>query len=236
MRSPRISFAGGYYHVTTRCNNKEFLFKDDQDFELYCKFIAKGKQKHGVKLYAYNLMHNHVHLLVHTPEKGNLSQFMHYVNGEFAKAYNRLHGRQGHFWGERFYSTVFEVDSQYAKTTAYIELNAVKAKMVKSPRDWKWSSYLAHAFGKYDSILDKHTSYLNVSDDDAVQQKHHRQMIQHYMEENGLQFCPPISKGIIAGTKDFVNNLLEKIQNVHVFYKKRKAFHYSGDCFCLKRL
>ena len=135
MRSPRITFAGGHYHITTRCNDREFLFKDFDDFKLYLDFVRKGKEKHGVKIYAYALMHNHVHLLACTPERGNLSEFMHYVDGEFAKAYNRNHNRSGHFWGERFHSTVVEADSQLFNTIAYIELNAVKARIVKSPKD-----------------------------------------------------------------------------------------------------
>ena len=108
MRPPRISFAGGVYHVTIRCNNRQFGFKGDDDFALYIQILLEAKAKYEVKIYAYCLTHNHVHLLVATLEKDNLSKFMGHLSGNFAKAYNKKHGRTGHFWGERFFSTVIE--------------------------------------------------------------------------------------------------------------------------------
>ena len=236
MRPPRLSYAGGHYHITTRCNNREFLFKDSDDFKLYLNIVKKGKEKYDVKIYAYALMHNHVHLLACTPEKGNVSEFMNYVNGQFARKYNKIHNRSGHFWGERFHSTIVEADSQLFNTIAYIELNAVKAKIVKSPKNWKWSSYNAHAFGEFDPILDEHPQYTELGNDKATRQKHHRQMIQDYMEKHGLVASDPISKGIITGTESFVNSLLEKFKCVHKFYEKRKIFDHGNECFCLLRI
>ena len=103
MRPPRISFAGGVYHVVIRCNNREYGFKGNDDFALYLRILLEAKNKYPVKIYAYCLTHNHVHLLVATPDKDNLSDFMRHLNGNFAKAYNKRHGRTGHFWGERFF-------------------------------------------------------------------------------------------------------------------------------------
>ena len=113
MRPPRISFAGGVYHVTIRCNNRKFSFKSDDDFALYIQVLLKAKSKYDVKVYAYCLTRNHVHLLVATPDKDNLSEFMRYLSGNFAKAYNKKHGRSGHFWGERFFSTVIETTTHF---------------------------------------------------------------------------------------------------------------------------
>ena len=64
MRPPRISYAGGVYHVTIRCNNREFNFKGDDDFALYIRVLLEAKAKYDVKIYAYCLTNNHIHLLV----------------------------------------------------------------------------------------------------------------------------------------------------------------------------
>ena len=63
MRPPRISYAGGVYHVTIRCNNREFNFKGDDDFALYIRILLEAKAKYEVKIYAYCITNNHVHLL-----------------------------------------------------------------------------------------------------------------------------------------------------------------------------
>ena len=115
-------------------------------------------------------------------------------------------------------------------------MNAVKAKIVKSPSDWKWSSYNAHAFGNYDPILDEHVQYAELGNDKATRQMHHRKMIQNYMEEYGLVASDPISKGIITGSESFVNSLLDKFKCVHKFYEKRKIFDHGNNVFCLIRL
>ena len=64
----------------------------------------------------------------------------------------------------------------------------LKQESLNLQADWKWSSYNAHAFGKHDPILDEHSQYTELANNKESRQKHHRQMIQGYMEENDLVF------------------------------------------------
>ena len=147
MRPPRISFAGGVYHVVIRCNNREYGFKGNDDFALYLRILLEAKNKYPVKIYAYCLTHN------------------------------KRHGRTGHFWGERFFSTVIETSSQFFKTVAYIELNMLRNKAVDSPEKWRWSSYNAHAYGHEDQVLDFHKMYLDLGQTPQERQQTYREMI-----------------------------------------------------------
>ncbi|BBM86339.1 transposase [Candidatus Uabimicrobium amorphum] len=123
MRPIRISMINGLFHITTRCDNKNFYFREDEDFIEYLKVVEKARQKYGFKLHAYCITSNHVHLLISTPAEDNLSKLMQYINGQYSKNYNRRHKRTGHFWGERFYSTIIESENQLLNTIFYIELN-----------------------------------------------------------------------------------------------------------------
>ena len=229
MRPPRISFAGGVYHVVIRCNNREYGFKGNDDFALYLRILLEAKNKYPVKIYAYCLTHNHVHLLVATPDKDNLSDFMRHLNGNFAKAYNKRHGRTGHFWGERFFSTVIETSSQFFKTVAYIELNMLRNKAVDSPEKWRWSSYNAHAYGHEDQVLDFHKMYLDLGQTPQERQQTYREMIADHIAKQGLQKDPAISAGIITGSIAFVQGLLEKLGERLSYYHNRKIYAWGEN-------
>ena len=234
MRPPRISYAGGVYHVTIRCNNREFNFKGDDDFALYIRVLLEAKAKYDVKIYAYCLTNNHIHLLVATPEKDNLSKFMEYLSGNFAKAYNKKHGRSGHFWGERFFSTVIETTSQFFNTVAYIELNMLRNRAVDRPEKWRWSSYRAHAYGHDDPVLDFHQMYLDLGKTPQERQQAYREMVENRIAELGLQKDPAISAGIITGCIAFVQGLVEKLGEKIPYYHDRKVYSW-GSHACLKR-
>lgn len=84
-------------------------------------------------------MSNHYHLLIETPQ-ANLSKGMRQLNGVYTQAFNRLHGRVGHVLQGRFKSILVERESHLLELARYVVLNPVRANMVRSVRQWKWSS------------------------------------------------------------------------------------------------
>ena len=236
MRVPRISFAGGMYHITTRCNNREFFFASQQDFELYLQTLRRAKEIYKTQVYAYCITSNHVHLVVATPKKKKtLSQFMQYLNGNFAKAYNKAHGKTGHFWGERFFSTVIESETQFFHSLVYVELNMVRAGVVKDPQEWRWSSYRAHAGGESSPILDKHPLYEELGNNDMERQVAYRAMIGCRIEELGLERDPVLTRGLIAGSRSFVSKVLQRCRHRHEYYRQCQMFEYGDRGCCLLR-
>ena len=227
MRPPRISFVGGLYHVTVRCNNREYFFKEDSDFSLFLQILAVAKAIYHVRVYAYCLTSNHVHLLLGTPDKANLSQFMQYLNGNFAKAYNRKYGKTGRFWGGRFYSTVMESESQFFNTVLYIEFNMVRNGVVNEPSLWRWSSFHAHAHGHENPTLDFHSLYLALGDSPEARQRAYRQIVQEQMRQKGYTRESTFSMGVIVGTEHFIQALLDKYGDLIPFYRQRKIYPFD---------
>ena len=226
MRPPRINFVGAVYHVTVRCNNREFFFQDDEDFLLFLEILLQAKKIYKIHIYAYCITNNHVHLLFETPHEPNISKFMQYLNGNFAKAYNKRHGKSGRFWGGRFHSTVIESDTQLFNTIFYIEFNLVRCRAVDDPGEWRWSSYRAHAFGEEDPVLDFHDLYLQLAATTEERQKIYQEMAANYIQERGLQKDPLLSSGIIVGSRDFVENILGKYEKID-FYQRHQAHPFE---------
>jgi len=89
-------------------------------------------------------MTNHYHVLLETPD-GHLSRGMRLLNGVYTQRFNRAHGHVGHVFQGRYKAVLVQKDAYLAELARYIVLNPVRARMVRSAREWRWSSYRATA-------------------------------------------------------------------------------------------
>lgn len=143
-RPLRIEFANGLYHVTSRGDGREDIYLDDDDRRLFLVVLSEVCARFNWLLHAYCLMGNHYHLLVETPD-GNLSKGMRQMNGVYTQRFNRKHGRVGHVFQGRYKAIIVHKESYLLELVRYIVLNPVRVQMVRSAKDWPWSSYRATA-------------------------------------------------------------------------------------------
>ena len=139
-RPLRIEFPGAVYHVTSRGNARQKIYRNDEDRETFLATLGWVVERFGWICHSYCLMDNHFHLLIETPLP-NLSRGMRQLNGVYTQKFNRRHNRVGHLFQGRFKSIVAERDSYLLELARYIVLNPVRAKMVKAPEHYPWSSY-----------------------------------------------------------------------------------------------
>ena len=143
-RPLRIQAPGLTYHVVARGVRRESIYLDERDRRKFLKQLADVVQEFALLCHAYCEMTNHYHLAVTTTD-ANLSRAVKQLNGGYAQWWTERHERPGHLFGARFKAQVVQDDVYLLNVCRYIAFNPVRARMVKAPEDWPWSSYRATA-------------------------------------------------------------------------------------------
>jgi putative transposase len=148
---PRIVVPGCPHHVLHRGNRKEKIFFDDSDRLVYLRLMHDACKKYRTFIWTYALMDNHVHHVAVPDGEHSLRKTIKVAHGDYTTYFNRKYGMAGHAWQGRFKS--FPMDEAYCQNTVrYIELNPVRAGMVRRAEDYLWSSAAAHC-GLRDDLL-----------------------------------------------------------------------------------
>lgn len=205
-RVPRIQSSDLHYHVIARCNNQRFYFENDEDFEIYLGILRTFKRKHGFRLFNYELMNSHVHLLLNPSSKISLGSTMHAINWSFANSYNKRKRRKGHFWMDRYKSIPVETDEHVLALMRYINRNAVRAGMVRQPGDWKWSGYRFYAFSEPNDLLDPHPTYLGLGHEEEFRRTAYHKFVCQILPEDDAR-DPQLSDSFYIGTESFGKRL-----------------------------
>ena len=218
-RTARIAPQEFVYHILTRGNNKQAVFKDDEDFRKFIDILKKYKEKYLFKLYHYVLMNNHVHLVMETTEAGgNLAQIMKGINLSYAQHYKKKYKYTGHFWQDRFKSIIISKDEYLLACGSYVELNPVRAGLANEPKEYPWSSYAANAYGKKDDLVDRHLIYENLSSDGNVRREYRKFVLQ--MQQKNESMRGEMERRTIYGGGDFIQRVHKKFR-IDAFIKKR---------------
>jgi len=145
-------------------------------------------------------MTNHYHLVVETPN-ANLSRGMRHINGVFTQRINKLNRRSGHLLQGRYKSVLVGKDSHLLELARYVVLNPVRAKMVRSAKDWKWSSYRATAgMGEIASFLMTDWILLQFDPNRSKAQKAYRRFVQ---QGRGIEIWDGLRRGCLLGSDAF---------------------------------
>jgi REP-associated tyrosine transposase len=143
-RRLRNEYEYGYYHVHTRGNNRQPLYLDDLDRNVFLQFFGRSQEKYEWIVLEWCQMTNHYHCVVRIAQKG-LAQGMSELNGSFARWSNLRHGRSDHLFGKRYGCNEITTDAHLLGACRYVVLNPVRAGLCSHPREWRWSSYRASA-------------------------------------------------------------------------------------------
>ena len=159
-RMGRVVLPNYPHHIVQRGHNRQVVFACEEDFQRYLSDIRELKEVFHIKLYAWCLMTNHVHLLVYPESAAGLGQFMKSLAARATRYRNRLEGRSGTLWVGRYKSRIVDSEAYLLACCRYIELNPVRARMVEHARDYPWSSFTNRMQPKPDNqLLDGHPCY-----------------------------------------------------------------------------
>ena len=139
-RSARSLIGGLCYHVINRGNGRARVFHGEADYREFVKLMAAACDRLPMRLLAYCLMPNHVHLVLWPREDGELSRWMQWLMTTQVRRHHRRHGSDGHLWQGRFKAFPIQRDAHLLSVLRYVERNPLRAGLVARAEDWPWSS------------------------------------------------------------------------------------------------
>lgn len=154
---PRIArglVGGAIYHILNRGNGRQEVFHKEYDYKAFIDLMAKSKKLCPIKIFAYCLMPNHFHMVLMPSKAEDLSRYMHWLMSSHVRRYHRHYGSSGHIWQGRYKSFIIQEDEHLLMVLKYVEANPIRAGLVKSSKEWLWSSHKDRLNGTY-SLLNK---------------------------------------------------------------------------------
>jgi len=187
-RTRRIHYPGLIYHVINRGNNRQMIFFEDADYQLYLNLLYRYKKKYQFKLFCYCLMANHIHLLIKVGEKGNISQIMQAITNAHTRHYHFKYHTSGHVWQGRFKSPIIGDDQYLLTVMQYIEQNPIRAGMVRQSSDYRWSSYHDNICDEPSRLIDReeNPAYAALDPAPRARPKEYQKIFTSDLNENKL--------------------------------------------------
>ena len=162
-RQPRFTLAGQPQHIIQRGNNGQLIFNSDRDCRFYLDKLFEKCTEHELLIHAYVLMPNHTHILATPQTKESISKVLQSLGRCYAQYYNYIYERTGTIFEGRYKATLVDPETYLLDCYRYIELNPVRAGLIKCPSNYLWSSFRHNALGVEDKIITPHAKYLYLS-------------------------------------------------------------------------
>ncbi|MGD2131011.1 MAG: transposase [Lysobacterales bacterium] len=132
---------GGVWHLTHRCHNRDFLLKFRRDRVRWRYWLFQARKRYGLCVLNYIVTCNHIHLLVQDRKPGAIARSLQLVAGRVAQEYNQRKSRKGAFWEDRYFATAVATDHHLIQCLVYVDLNMVRAGVVRHPEQWRDAGY-----------------------------------------------------------------------------------------------
>jgi putative transposase len=199
-------------HLIQRGNNRQAIFFAEGDYGRYRDWLAEAADEYRLAIHAYVLMPNHVHLLATPARADSLPRVMQSLGRRYVRYVNDAHGRTGTLWEGRYRAAPIESEVYLLACARYIELNPVRAGMADHPRDYRWSSWHAHAQGADDALVSEHALYRALGRSAAERQKAYRALFRSALAKDFLdQLCAATNGGWVLGSERFKQRIAKAL-------------------------
>lgn len=160
----RYHDTGRSHFVTFSCYQRRPYFSSREIYDLFPECLERTRLRFDMCVYGYVVMPEHVHLLLSEPERGSLSDALHYLKLSFAKRARSLShlnaqpmgvkvghspARKDPFWQKRYHDRNVRDGREFTIKLRYLHRNPVKRGLVKEAALWKWSSFRHYAYREF---------------------------------------------------------------------------------------
>jgi len=213
-RAKRHYLHGHLWHITHRCHKKEFLLKLVKDRQRWLYWLFQAKKRYGLSVFNYIITSNHIHLLV--ADNGSrevIPRSLQLIAGRTGQEYNQRKKRKGAFWQDRYHATAVQSNKHLIECMIYIDLNMVRAGVVKHPQKWIHSGYheLQKPRQRYGLIDFKALMRMLPFESKDELKEAHRSRIEQELKKSQLLRQSKWTQSIAVGDKAFVEQIKKKL-------------------------
>ena len=212
---------GHVYHLTARCHDRSFLFKFGLDRDEYRRRLRELLRDSKVSVLTYCITSNHVHLVISAPDPEAVAELMQELQGKLAEWYNgrardsrKGRGRTSAFWEGRYHATMVETGRHLWNCMTYVDLNMIRAGVVKHPLEWKWCGYdeLVGARSRY-CVVDKPRVLEIVGGTTEDLAHEYAAAVTEAFERGRIEREPHWTEAIAVGSEAYVKDVGEQMNS-----------------------
>lgn len=209
-RPPRLQAPGTLHHLIARGNERREVFRDDVDREDYLDRIARYGQRFGLRVFAYCLMPNHVHLAVQQGSR-ELSAFMHVLQSSYTLRFNQRHVRVGHLFQGRYKSFLVDSERYFVALIRYIHNNPVKAGLASETEVYRWSSDRFFRSGTGPPWLDLDGALALLGPSRSIALRRYRTLMKEAGAQAGDYEAVTVYEASVKGDEEFALRALRQV-------------------------
>jgi len=218
------------WHITHRCHKKEFLLKFKKDKLTWLAWLFRAKKAYGLKILNYVITSNHIHLLIHDSGRPEaISRSIHLAAGQTAQRFNRRKRRRGAFWQDRYHATAVDRGIHLVRCIVYIDLNMVRAGVVRHPEEWPFGGYKEIQSGKRRSrLIDKQDlrRLFGFGDPNELKEAH-QSWVEEALQGSRLSRERCWTESVAVGSQEFVRGMKKELGDRGI---GKKVVEESGIC------
>ena len=211
-RYPRLFLPHMPLHIVQRGHDRNAVFVQQADYAYYLENLRQAKSDLLIKVFGYCLMTNHVHLLLApNDDASSVSRLMKILAARQTRYVNKLEKRSGTVWEGRFKASLIDSDSYLLACYRYVDLNPVRAKIVNTPIEYRWSSFGDHVGSTPMGWLDDAPSFLALGRTMAHRRAAYLDFVQQLIPESQLQLIrSAIQRNQVTGSVKFQEQIAER--------------------------
>jgi len=173
-------------HIVQRGRSRLPVFFEDEDYRAYLTWLKEAAERYRCSIHAYVLMTNHIHILATPSDKEGITRVMQYIGRYYVPFINHKYGESGSLWEGRYKASLVQEEVYLLTCMRYIELNPVRAQMVKTPGHYRWSSYRCNAQGMHDTLITAHALYQRLGRTVSGRLEAYKALFKAHIDEVGM--------------------------------------------------
>jgi putative transposase len=206
-RLARLFLQGCAQHIIQYAAPNTTLFHESRDYEFFLVILQEISDELSIKIHAYTLLKDHLHILLSAPSSEATSKLMQSLGRRYVQFYNRKYHRTGTLWRGRYRATSIENERFFLSCSRYIDLNAVRTGLVEHPAHYPWSSYNGNTGTNTDLLLTHHEEYSRLGNTEYTRHSAYKEYVAQGLTKDEFKaITTTTKKGWVLASEQFIES------------------------------